>query len=104
MTARRRGRYFAAPALLALCLLAGLRQDRTLSGLSERDADEILALLLRSGIDTDKVANKEGVTVSVDKSAGVRRNRAAQRRWFATQGICEHRRPVQTRGHDLLAV
>jgi type III secretion protein J len=68
MTARRRSRYFAAPALLALCLLAGCGKTELYSGLSERDANEILALLLRSGIDTDKVANKEGVTVSVDSS------------------------------------
>jgi type III secretion protein J len=68
MMARRRSRRFTLPALLAVCLLAACGKTELYSGLSERDANEMLALLMRSGIATDKVANKEGVTLSVDSS------------------------------------
>ncbi|MBS0643363.1 MAG: type III secretion inner membrane ring lipoprotein SctJ [Acetobacteraceae bacterium] len=68
MTANRRSRHFALPALLALGLLTGCGKTELYTGLNERDANEMLALLLRAGIATDKVAAKDGVTLSVDSA------------------------------------
>jgi type III secretory pathway lipoprotein EscJ len=60
MMARRRSRRLTLPALLAVCLLAACGKTELYSGLSERDANEMLALLMRSGIATDKVASLLG--------------------------------------------
>lgn len=68
MIGQRRSRRLAIPALLAVCLLTACGKTELYSGLSEKDANEMLALLLRSGISTDKVASKDGVTISVDSS------------------------------------
>ena len=66
MTVHRIYRGLALPALLALCLLTACGKTQLYSGLSERDANEMLALLLRNGIDTEKIPGKEGVGISVD--------------------------------------
>ncbi len=68
MMTSRRNRHPAWPALLLAVMLAGCGKTELYTGLTERDANEMLALLLRSGIATDKVAAKAGVTISVDSS------------------------------------
>lgn len=62
---RRRG---LAAALLVLPLLAGCKED-LYSGLSEREANEMAALLMRAGIDVDRVADDDAQnTVRVEAS------------------------------------
>jgi type III secretion protein J len=69
MMARPRGRHMAASALLALLLLAGCSSKTVLyTGLSQDNANQILALLMRSGISTEKTSDKIGITVSVDSA------------------------------------
>lgn len=60
------GRRCLAAMLVALAL-AGC-QVEMFSGLSEREANEMLAILLRAGIDAEKVAGAEGtMTLTVDQ-------------------------------------
>ncbi|MEK8029954.1 type III secretion inner membrane ring lipoprotein SctJ [Ideonella sp. DXS29W] len=52
-----------------LALLAACSNEVTLqSGLNDGDANEIITLLRRAGITTEKVKNKDGVSVLVDES------------------------------------
>jgi type III secretion protein J len=56
-----------AAALLALALTGC--QVELFTGLSEREANEMLSILLRAGIDADKVAAGEGLlTINVDEN------------------------------------
>ena len=53
---------------LAALLLAGCN-DELYSGLGERDANEMMAILLRHDIDTDRIVAKDGsISISVPKS------------------------------------
>jgi type III secretion protein J len=61
-------RYLAVPALLLTLFLAGCSKTDLYTGLSERDGNEILALLLRSGIPAEKTAVKGGVIITVDSA------------------------------------
>jgi type III secretion protein J len=61
-------RWLALPALLLMLLLAGCSKTDLYTGLSERDGNEILALLLRSAIPAEKTAAKAGTTISVDSA------------------------------------
>lgn len=72
-TIRHNGSPAARPrrrfAFLALCLalaLAGCSKTELYSNLREREANEMLALLLRAGIDAEKIPGKGGVTISVE--------------------------------------
>ena len=60
--------WLAIPAFFCLLLLAACGKTELYSGLTERDANEMLALLLRAGIATDKAMAKGGSTISVDSS------------------------------------
>jgi len=54
---------------LAALLLAGCNDDELYSGLGEREANEMMAILLRHDIDTDRVVAKDGsIAISVPKS------------------------------------
>jgi type III secretion protein J len=66
----RRGRraWLAIPAVLLALFLVGCSKTELYSGLTERDANEMLALLLRAGIATEKATVKAGSTISVDNS------------------------------------
>lgn len=56
-------------AVLALSLLSGCSQQTNIQGgLSDKDANEIVTLLRRNGIQTVKMSNKAGVTLSVADS------------------------------------
>lgn len=69
MTAKPRRGHFAASAVLALFLLAGCSSPIVLyTGLSQDNANQIVALLMRSGIRTNKTPDKAGITVSVDSA------------------------------------
>ena len=64
----RTARARLAPLLLAGCLLAGCQID-LYSGLSEQEANEILAVLVRGGISADRVsADGKSHTVTVEKA------------------------------------
>jgi type III secretion protein J len=68
MTGSRRRPRLAVPAMLALLLLAGCSKTVLYTGLSEGDANEMLALLMSSGIGSEKAADKTGVSISVDSA------------------------------------
>lgn len=68
MTRTSRRPRFAVTAMLALLLLAGCSKTVLYTGLSESDANDMLALLMSSGIGTEKTADKTGVSISVDSS------------------------------------
>ena len=54
---------------MAALLLAGCNDDELYSGLGEREANEMMAILLRHDIDTDRVVAKDGsIAISVPKS------------------------------------
>ena len=56
-------------AMLAACLLVAACKADVYTGLSERDANEMLSVLLTNGVDAQKQVNgDQGVTLSVDQS------------------------------------
>ena len=62
-----RGRIGCAAALCALLILAGCKAD-LYTGLSEREANEMIAALLSAGIPASKSTGAEGLTVAVDEA------------------------------------
>jgi type III secretion protein J len=85
---RRVGRLFL---LCLLCGMLGACKSQLYSGLSQRDANEMLAVLLRAGIDAEPVAVKEDVSVMVettqlDRAIELLNARGLPRRKLATMG------------------
>ena len=62
---RRLGRL---AVLCLLCSLVAACKVQLYSGLTQRDANEMLAVLLQSGIDAETVAGKEDVSLNVEQS------------------------------------
>lgn len=62
----QRKNIFLSFALCILLLLGGCGKVELYSGLTEREANEIIALLLNHGIDSEKEAGKETFMVHVD--------------------------------------
>lgn len=54
--------------LLVLVVVLGGCQEDLYTSLTEREANEMLALLLRYGIDASKTADKDGVTLAVEET------------------------------------
>ena len=68
-TLRALGRRARALVALLMMLVLGACQVELFANLTERDANEMLAILLRHGIDAEKVPLKEGLmSVTVDRS------------------------------------
>lgn len=54
--------------LVLIVLVLGGCQEELYTGLTEREANEMLALLMRYGIDASKTTDKDGVTLTVEET------------------------------------
>ena len=65
MTMRQFKRPMIGLACMAALVLTGCKSE-VYQGLSENQANVMMSVLLKNGIDTEKTASKEGYTLSVD--------------------------------------
>lgn len=92
-TGRRRLRRPFAALFLALAL-AGC-QVELFTGLNEREANEMLAILMRAGIDADKVAAGEGLlTINVDQKRFAEAVEILKRQGFPRETFARDRKSV----------